>query len=264
VVTAARWCLLALIAAAPVCAQQPFYTDDTDVADFRKWHLEVTNQFSLLQKNAYPNLRQSTNVFHASYGLIKHMEIGIDGPLITLFNAPNEGLEVRPTGWGDLNFSAKWNFREEKDGSHLPAMTVHCALESPTGSVARQLGSGLADFGCGFVTQQHVHPKVIVRTNNNMQFSGNALTGVVGLNATGLVYYGGISITRAMTDKLTLGAEFNGAFASIEELSKTSLQSQAAGKWQFSEKLGLDFGVLLGRYSGSPRLGLQLGMSIDF
>ena len=256
--------LFLLAVAFPVFAQQPFYTDDTDVADFRKWHLEVTNQFSVLQKNAYPNLRQSTNVFHASYGLMKHVEIGVDGPLITLFNAPGEGLEQRPTGLGDLNLSAKWNFREEKNDSRLPAMTLGCALESPTGSVERQLGTGLADFGCGFITQKHLTPKVILRTNNDLQFSGNALTGVVGLQSTGFVYFVGVSVTRDITEKLTLGVEFNAAAAQFNELSKTALQTQGAGKWQFSERYGLDFGVLIGRYSGSPRLGLQLGMTIDF
>src|SRR6266496_1915431 len=50
-------------------AQQPFYTDDSDVTDRHKFHLQLSNEYDILQRSAYPSLRQNTTVFELDYGL---------------------------------------------------------------------------------------------------------------------------------------------------------------------------------------------------
>jgi hypothetical protein len=42
------------------------------------------------------------------------------------------------------------------------------------------------------------------------------------------------------------------------------LEGQLGGGYVLSNKLELTFGVLGGRYSASPRLGVQLGFAYDF
>ena len=54
--------LVAVIALLPatLAAQQPFITDDADVTPKRRFHLEFSNQFDWLNRDAFPSLRQNT------------------------------------------------------------------------------------------------------------------------------------------------------------------------------------------------------------
>ena len=46
---------------ATALAQQPFAIDDADVTDKGKFHLQISNEFDILQRAAYPTLRQNTD-----------------------------------------------------------------------------------------------------------------------------------------------------------------------------------------------------------
>src|SRR5205085_10601624 len=52
-----------------VLAQQPFYTDDTDVTNKGKLHFQFSNEYDLLQRISYPARTQNTAVFELDYGL---------------------------------------------------------------------------------------------------------------------------------------------------------------------------------------------------
>jgi hypothetical protein len=244
-------------------AQQPFYTDDADVAGYGKFHMEFSNQHSWLQRSVFPSLRQNTAVFQLNYGVLPNLEVGIDSPLLAVFNAPGS-VPLTPVGIGDTNLTIKWNFHHEKGESRWPALTVSFAIETPTGDVARQLGSGLADYGFNSVMQKHLSAKTVVRFNNGVLLSGNTLTGVVGLKAQGIVYSTGVSITREISETLRLGGEVNGAVAQNALLGKAALQTQFGGKYVLWKATTIDFGLLAGRFAGSPRFGIQLGFSKDF
>ena len=62
-------------------AQQPFFTDDTDVTPRGKFHFEFRNEHDLLQHSAFPNLRQNTANFKLNTGILHGLEIGIESPL---------------------------------------------------------------------------------------------------------------------------------------------------------------------------------------
>lgn len=68
-------------------AQTPFTTDDADVTDKGKYHYELLNEYDLLQKSLHPNLSQNITTSRFAYGLSKNIEIGVDVPLVTIFNA---------------------------------------------------------------------------------------------------------------------------------------------------------------------------------
>lgn len=143
------WPLVALISVLPgaAWAQQPFYTDDAAVTLRGKLHLEFSDEFDLLQRFSFPNLRQNTASLELDYGLLEGVEVGVEAPLIAIFNAPGTSPRV-PVGIGDSNFSVKYNFRKERTGSGVPAMTLSVSFELPAGDAGRQLGSGVADY-CG-------------------------------------------------------------------------------------------------------------------
>src|SRR5215831_2178446 len=94
-------------------AQQPFATDDADVAEYRRWHFETNSEYDFLPHSLYPNLRQFTETIKFSYGLIRHCEVGMDFPLINIFNSSGSGLG-NPFGLGDTDYSIKYNFLQER------------------------------------------------------------------------------------------------------------------------------------------------------
>lgn len=245
-------------------AQQPFITDDTDVTERGQFHFEFSNSFDLLQPESFPSLKQNTASFELAYGLLKNVEVSIEAPLLTIFNSGDTNPRT-VFGVGDTNLSVKYNFLPEREGSRLPALTVSGSIELPTGDTARGLGSGVADYSINGVVQKTLAERTTLRLNGGIIFSGNTVNGAIGIrNARGTVLTGGASIVRTFTDRLALGAEVAGAQTRNFDLSRGQLQAQLGGNYALRENLTLDFGLTAGRYSASPRLGAQLGVSIDF
>lgn len=118
-------------------AQQPFQNDNADVAPFHRWHLESNNEYDFLPASSQPNLRQDTQTIKFSFGLLRHVEVGMDFPLIVIYNSESSGLG-NPFGLGDTDYSVKFNFHEEKPESKWPALAVSLNLEPPTGSAKLQ------------------------------------------------------------------------------------------------------------------------------
>lgn len=244
-------------------AQQPFVTDDADVTEKGKFHFEFSNEFDLLQPAAFPNLKQNTASFELDYGLLEKVEVGVEAPLIMILNA--SGATPRNAfGLGDTKFSVKYNFLREREGSQRPALAASFSVELPTGDAAQQLGSGVTDFTLNGVLQKTLAKRSTWRLNTGVIFSGNTLTGAVGLRTRGAVFTGGTSLVRKFTPRLDLGAEVTGAFTRNFDLGERQLQAQAGGNYRLRDNLSLDFGVVAGRFSASPRLGAQLGISLDF
>ena len=244
-------------------AQQPFVTDDADVTPRRRVHFEFSNEFDWLSRSAFPSLRQNTADFELNYGLFDGVEIGIEAPLISIFNAPGT-LPLSASGIGDTNLSLKYNFLKEKDRSKRPALAIGLNLELPTGDTSRQLGSGLADFYVNSILQKTLTKRTTVRVNGGVLFSGNETTGVLGIKARGTVFTGGASLVCGFTSRLDLGVELVGARGKNLDLGKGQLQTMVGGNYSLKDNLTFDFGIVAGRYAASPRVGVQLGMSIDW
>jgi outer membrane putative beta-barrel porin/alpha-amylase len=256
--------LIASLTVPATCfAQQPFVTDDADVTPKRRFHLEFSNEFDWLSRNAFPSLRQNTADFELDYGVSEGVEIGIEAPLISIFNASGT-LPVSASGIGDTNVSLKYNFLKEKEKSKRPALSIGLNLELPTGDTSRQLGSGLADFYVNSILQKTLSKSTTLRLNGGILFSGNETTGVVGIKTRGTVFTAGGSLVRRFTSRLDLGVELVGALAKNLDLSKGQLQTMVGGNYSLKDNLTFDFGIVAGRYAASPRVGVQLGISIDW
>ena len=257
--------LLALFLCLPTLtahAQQPFYTDDADVTDYKKFHLQLTNEFDWLQRFDYPSLRQNTSVVEVDYGLVKDVEISVNGPLIGIGNShiitPRHVI-----GIGDIEFQVKYNPFKEHEGSKMPALAATFAVEFPTGSTNKGLGSGLTDYFLNGILQKSVTKKTKLRLNGGILFAGNDTTGEIGIKSRGTVFVGGASVVKQFTPKLDLGAEVTGALTRAFLLDEGQVQTQIGGNYAINKKVTFDFGVVAGKFNTS-RLGLQLGLSIDF
>lgn len=260
--------LLFLIAAAvfsclTVAAQQPFVTDDADVTPKRKFHFEFSNEFDWLNANAFPSLKQNTADFELDYGLFEGVEIGFEIPFLTILN-DRATIPRRPSGIGDANISLKYNFLTERERSRRPALAVSLNFELPTGDESRLLGSGLADFYLNGILQKSVTSKTKLRLNGGLLFSGNQTTGVLGIKSRGTVFTGGGSVVRQFGPKLDLGVELVGAIARSSDLGKSQLQTMVGGNYSLRDNMTFDFGIVAGKYAASPRVGIQLGISIDW
>jgi outer membrane putative beta-barrel porin/alpha-amylase len=260
--------VFALVAVLPIIlmlslsvrAQQPFIIDDADVTEAHKFQLQISHEFDILPRSAYPSLRQNTTVFVLNYGLMEDVEIGVDYPLIVVGNSS----AVSPknvTGFGDLDFHIKYNFLKEREGSRRPALTVSFSVEVPTGDETRQLGSGLVDYSVNGILQKSLTRKTTLHLNGGIVFAGNTSTGEVGISTRGQVFVGGASLQRQFTPKLNLGAELVGAVA--RNSGGSQLQTMVGGNYQLTDKLSFDFGVIAGKYD-SPRAGVLVGISLDF
>ena len=255
---------VASLAALPqLHAQQPFFTDDANTVAYRRWHLETNNEYDVLPRSSYPNLRQDTQTIKFSYGLFHNCEVGMDFPLLVIFNARGSGLDD-PFGLGDTDFSIKYNFHKEETGSRLPGITASLNIEPATGSEKAQLGSGLIDYYLNSIFQKTLSPKNTLRVNAGATFAGNTLTGAVGIKTRGTIFTGGASFTRQFTQKLDLGLEVYGGYTASLKLGRGELEQQIGGNYEIRRGLTLDFGAIAGQAVGSPRYGFQLGFSKDF
>ncbi len=255
--------LLLLVGGANTNAQQPFVTDDADTTPKGKFHFEFSNEFDFLQRSSFPSLKQNTADFELDYGLLDGLELGVESPLLTIFNAAGTSPKT-VSGIGDTNISLKYNFLRERENSRLPATAIALNLELPTGDTKRQLGSGLADLYMNGILQKSVSKSTKLRLNGGILFSGNETTGVVGIKTRGTVFTAGGSLVRQFSPKLQLGMELTGAMTKDFQLGKGQLQTMLGGNYQFAHNASFDFGLIGGKYAASPRVGVQLGISIDW
>lgn len=245
----------------PLAAQLPFYTDDPAVTAPGRWHFEFFNEFDVLQLQ-YPNIRQNTANYKLNYGLPFNLELDVDVPYLAIFRAV--GLPDA-AGGGDTNLGVKWEFHKESRGSRVPALGASLYIEFPTGDANRQLGSGLTDYWLNLIAQKSLSDTTRMNGNLGYLFAGNTSTGVLGIQATrGHVYTGGVSILHDFTTRLTLGGEIYGGYTNNGNLGRSQLQILAGGQYLVRRGLTFDFGLLVGKYVASPRIGGQIGFSMDF
>lgn len=259
------WVLLAFIfLSSEAYGQLPFYTDDADITDKGKIHIEFSNEHDWLQRSSFPGKRQNASIFTLNYGLTDRIELGINVPFLKIFNG-RESMLGSPSGIGDLQFAMKVKLCEERKESSFPAISVVFLVEAPTGSTGKQIGSGLTDYWVYGVLQKSFVKRTVGRLNGGVLFAGNSSTGLVGIRSTrGQVFTGNGSLVRDFSEKLKLGVEVFGSVTNDLNLSRGQLETQIGGTYAVREDLAFTFGVLAGRFPASPRVGVHLGFTYDF
>ena len=242
--------------------QQPFFTEIADVTEQGQYYFEAINEFDVLRADARPAVRQNSAYFTVSYGVFPNAEVSVYFPVITIFNE-RDTFPRRPTGMGDVGYAFKYNFLKERDGSRRPALAVSFLAEAPTGSVAKGVGYGAANYTVNGILQKSLTKRTTLRLNAGVVFAADTTDEAPDFRTSGRVLTGGGSVVRKFSDRLSLGAELRGARARNAELGRGLLLGQFGGNYSFGDRITLDFGVLSGRYAASPRFGAQLGVSVD-
>jgi len=122
-----------------VRAQQPFYTDDTDVTGKGKFHLQIGNEYDLLQRTSFPAKTQNTTMLNWITELPQGVEVGVDLPWLRIQNAPVT-IPNTAFGIGDTSFHVKYNFLKESGGSRWPALALSMNVQVPTAMSAGNWG----------------------------------------------------------------------------------------------------------------------------
>jgi hypothetical protein len=251
-----------VLCAAAANAQQPFVTDDADVMDTGRYHLEISNELDRLQPASLPVREQNGLRFGFAYGLARDVEVNVSVSVLTLAAS---GHPRYVGGFGDTTLGVKYKFHQRHENSRVPDLAIVGFVQFPTGNAARGLGSGVADYGFYGVAQRLFGRKTTGRLNAGVLFAGNTLNGALGISSVkGKVFTGSASMVRKINDKLQLGGEISGAVTANFLLSKGQLQTQLGGNYQATKRVSLDFGLIAGRFAASPRLGFLIGTSIDF
>jgi hypothetical protein len=244
--------------------QLPFYTDDAETTAKGKFHIEFSNEHDWLQKSSLPGKRQNTSTLTVNYGLTDRIELGVNAPLIKIFNLRGSQLGS-PSGIGDVQFGLKMKLHEERKESWFPAMAVVLYAEAPTGSTRKQIGSGLPDYWLYGVLQKSFSKRTVGRLNAGILLAGNSSTGLIGVSTTrGQVFTGNGSLVRDFTDKLKLGVEVFGGVTNDFNLSRGQLEAQVGGNYVLGDNFAFTFGVVGGRFPASPRGGVNVGFTYDF
>ena len=253
---------VALLGAASARAQLPFYTDDAAVTARGTLHFEFFNEYDALQTSEFPDLHQNTANFKINYGLPHNLELDLDAPYLSVLRAP---IVASSKGIGDTELGVKWIFHKASQDNHLPALGASLYFEFPTGDTRKQLSSGETDYWLTLIAQQPISDKTRVNGNFGYLFAGNTSTGALGIETTrGHVFVGGVSVLHDFTRRLTLGFEAYGARSSKDALGRSQLQFQGGGQLVVRRGLALTMGLLGGKYEASPRIGGQVGFSMDF
>ncbi len=249
-----RLVFIAVLIAVPLAAQQPFYNDDAGTTSKGVLHFEFFNEFDALQHDLYPSIPQNTASMKLNYGLTDTVELDLDNPYLAIIRSKlNEPRNFN--GVGDTNMGVKWNFHKESPDSRLPALSTSFYCGFPTGDTSRQLGSGLIDYWLNGIVQKSISERTKITGNLGILFAGNTSTGLIGIQTGGRVYTFGASVVRKFTERLSLGVEFTAAHTTNLGLSKSQLQFLGGGSYELRKGVGLDFGVLGGRYVASPIVG---------
>jgi len=249
--------------AIPSRGQQPFYTDDAEVSAKGSFRLELSNEFDLLQHSALPGVKQNTFVHRFGYGLTSRIELGVDAPLIAIINVASASSK-NAFGVGDTNFAVKYHISDERPHSRVPAFAVRMNVEAPTGNPDNQLGSGLTDYWLYGVLQKTMRKEMVLHANLGILFAGNEATGLIGIPTRGRAFTAGTSVTRQIRPRLKLGGEITAAIPNKLELRRGQLQLQSGGNLEIKKDTTLDFGVVVGHFAASPRLGVQVGFTTSW
>jgi Putative MetA-pathway of phenol degradation len=254
--------LLNALASGQTWAQAPFYTDDTATTAVGTVHVEAYDELDGLQSMQYPNLRQNTVNLKINVGLPHGLELDVDAPYLIIDRAAGTASSQ---GIGDTDLGVKWNIREARAGSKMPAVAVSLYTEFPTGNTHDELGSGVVDYWLNLIVQGPLTDSTRFNVNLGVLFAGNTSTGVVGIETKrGHVYTGGFSLMHDFTPRFTLGAEIYGGISDNSGVDRTQLQAMLGAQYAVSERVSVFCGLVTGTYSASPRVGGQIGFAIDF
>lgn len=241
-------------------AQQPFIVDDAEVTPRRQWHVELSNQVDLLRRVARPARWQTVFEAELDVGVAPRVELAILVPVLGLKSTLPDGHRLA-AGIGDVSFGAKTRFTKDVDARHAFAGSI--TLEIPTGDRDRELGSGLVDYGVNLISQHRIDARWTARLNGGLVLAGNTSSGAVGIKERGTVITGGGSLVAQATPRVQLGAEVAIAWSRKASLGGSSVGAQVGGNVRLGDGCTLDLGLSTGWFDASPRVGVQVGLSID-
>ena len=127
-------------------AAPPYITDDPEPVEYQHWEVYLASLFTK-QSDAWTSTAPHLEV---DYGPLPNVQLELIAPLT--FYAPSHG--GTSYGYGDTELGIKYRFVQESDW--IPQIATFPLMQVPTGSHARNLGSGhLQTFPAAMAPEEH-------------------------------------------------------------------------------------------------------------
>jgi outer membrane putative beta-barrel porin/alpha-amylase len=225
---------------------RPDVTNGTHIVDIGLLQLEIGGLYT----HAAVGEHAAGTPITARVGLADWLEarIGTDG-----FLAQQSG-SATATGLGNLQIGAKLRLWADPGG--LPVLSILPAVNVPTASADKGLGSGAADYTLAVLTGKDIARHAHVDVNYGIGAIG------VGEGAPHfLQHLVSISASAAVTDNWNPYVE--AFWFSREEVDgRASVAMDAGAIYELGERYALDGGVQLGVTSNAPRIAVFGGVTI--
>jgi hypothetical protein len=189
----------------PAVAGPPFRTDDPEPVEIGHWEIF---EFSTATRNT-GDISGTLSGIDANFGAAPGLQLHAALPIA--FDKPDDGGLV--TGSGDSEVGFKYRFMTEDDAGWRPQAAIYPAIDFPTGSAARNLGTG------------HTHAFLPLWLQKSLgdwtSFAGAGYwinPGIGNLN----YWYMGWAVQRPVAKNLSLGGElFHQTAATVGSKAQT-------------------------------------------
>lgn len=230
--------ILALLLPCQILAEPPYLTDDPTPTDYQQIDAYL---FSSLYATSTPITAINTTIpaVEIDYGLLPKLEIHVVVPWENYYQQD----AFFASGIGDIELGLKYRLIDET--STRPRVAFAPLFELPTGNGNLNLGNGGYWMKLPLWVQKSWGPWT--------SYVGGGYiinTAAFGLN----YYYGGLVITRSVTEKLRLGAEVYSSGKSFKE------ESDRENPFDNAEAI-VNFGC---SYDFTKKLGLRVSSGFAF
>ncbi len=178
-----------LSATQPACAGVPYSTDDAGTPAKGHYEINVGSQITSVRGDQFGTVLG----VEVNYGLTDRVELHAFAPL-----AFDNALSGSAVGPGDDELGVKYRFLDDDEHGWAPNIGIAPALELPSGSAQRNLGTG------------HVHgviPLVLDKAFKRWNVFANAGYTVNPGAGSGNSWFSGIGVTYALTPLWSVGTE---------------------------------------------------------
>ena len=206
----------------------PFVVDDPEPVELQHWELNLVSSH-IRTGDGWSGM---TPMVELNYGAAPDTQLHVIAPFA--YDAPVHG--AAHYGYGDTEIGVKYRFLEESD--HAPQAAIFPALEIPTGSEARGLGTGHVQAFLPLWLQKGFGKWTVYGGGG---YDINPGTGNRNWGLAGMV------VQRKITDSVLLGAEI---------YHRTAMQSDTRGDTAFNLGSVIDL-------SEHHHILLSAGRSID-
>ncbi|RDS83496.1 hypothetical protein DWU98_03895 [Dyella monticola] len=243
---------IAALSSAPAFAGPPYLTDDPEPTDLSKWEIYSYGLGTLFYRGG-----DWESGLDINYGGAKNLQLSV----VIADDYSNQNNQPAHVGMPNTELGLKYRFLQQSDGSWIPDVSLFPKIELP--SANKYFGSTKPGFSLPLWAQKDFGPWSL--------FGGGGWTFNPGPGNHNYSF-GGVGLTRQVTDNLSLGVEAYYQTASeVGVLAEGAIDTHAGlafrlgASWKFAPKWSLigSAGPLIGQHSSIGDSGFYVAVEFN-